>query len=87
MGRSGRVNGYVLHNENLLYEICTEELAPQPESCMLQYHVSGDEAHSVFATMLLNLKYKDPLENEMLPLKGLSFNKLNSKSKEHHLAL
>lgn len=32
-GGCGRVNGYVLHNENLPYEICMEESAQQADSC------------------------------------------------------
>ena len=52
---SGRVNGYVLHDENLLYEICMEELAQQPDSCCSIMSLETRQALSS-NIMLLNLK-------------------------------
>lgn len=60
--RSGRVNGYVLHDENLLYEICMEESAQQPDSCCSI--TSLERRHTLSSsTILLNLKlmYKQHL--------------------------
>lgn len=49
LGGSSGVNGCVLHDESLLYEICMDKSAQQPDSCC-------SITLRVFDSMLLNLK-------------------------------